>query len=143
MNSEQYIKKLPVLLKELNRQPLINRSELAGVPKSGIYVFYENDKPLYVGRSNRIKERIQEHGRPSSDHYSATFAILLTKEKRNIKGKVARDILSKDPEYLRAKSRVANMKVKIIDIEDQILQALFEIFVHLELNTKYNDFRTH
>jgi len=35
------------------------------------------------------------------------------------------------------------MKVKIIDIEDQILKALFEIFVHLELNTKYNDFRTH
>ncbi len=35
------------------------------------------------------------------------------------------------------------MQTKVIEIEDQITQALFEIYAALILNTKYNDFSTH
>ena len=47
------------------------------IPDKGIYVFYESGKPLYVGRSDRMRGSILEHGRPSSLHNSATFAFLL------------------------------------------------------------------
>ena len=68
----EYVGRMSGLLYELKAKPLLNRDELKNIPKSGIYVFYDEGKSLYVGRSNRLKERIMEHGRPSSDHYSAT-----------------------------------------------------------------------
>ena len=56
------------------------------LPKGkGIYVFYEDCKPLYVGRSDGLNDRVLSHGRPSSDHYSATFAFILAKEGLNIR----------------------------------------------------------
>ncbi len=46
-------------------------------------------------------------------------------------------------EFEAAKDRIARTKIGFIEIEDQIEQAMFEIYVHLALNTRYNDFRTH
>jgi len=146
----EYIQRMPILLNELKGKPLLNRHELEGIPKSGVYVFYREDKPLYVGRSNRLKERIQEHGRLSSDHYSATLAFNIAKEKVNYKSEhrlATRNDLEKAPGFEKAfflaRKQVAEMQVKIIEIKDQIEQALFEIYAHLTLNTKYNDFSTH
>ena len=147
----EYIQRMPILLNELKGKPLLNRHELEGIPKSGVYVFYREGKPLYVGRSNRLKGRIQEHGRPSSDHYSATLAFNMTKEKVNFnrsKRRLAtRNELEKAPGFKKAffltKKQVAEMQVKVVEIEDQIAQALFEIYAALTLNTKYNDFGTH
>jgi hypothetical protein len=142
---------MPILLDELKGKPQLNRNELRGIPKSGIYVFYERNKPLYVGRSNRLKERIQEHGRPSSDHYSATLAFNIAKEAVEHRQKIPKGITRKELEkapgfnrlFFEARIRVAEMKIRVIGIEDQITQALFEIYAHLALNTKYNDFGTH
>ncbi len=147
----EYIQRMPVLLNELKGKPLLNRNELGDVPKSGVYVFYREGKPLYVGRSNRLKERIQEHGRPSSDHYSATLAFNIAKEmvnyKRNEHRVTTRNDLEKAPGFEKAfflaRKQVAEMQVKVIEIKDQITQALFEIYTALTLNTKYNDFGTH
>ncbi len=147
----EYIQRMPILLNELKGKPLLNRNELKDIPKSGVYVLYREGEPLYVGRSNRLKERIQEHGRPSSDHYSATLAFNIAKEivnyKRNEHRLATRDDLEKAPGFEKAfflaRKQVAEMQVKIIEIKDQIEQALFEIYAHLTLNTKYNDFSTH
>ena len=76
----EYIQRMPILLNELKGKPLLNRNELKDIPKSGVYIFYREGEPLYVGRSNRLKERIQEHGRPSSNHSSATLAFNIAKE---------------------------------------------------------------
>ena len=147
----EYIRRMPILLNELKANPLLNRNELEDIPKSGIYVFYREGKPLYVGRSNRLKGRIQEHGRPSSDHYSATLAFNMAKEKvnykRNERRLATRNELEKAPGFEKAfflaRKQVAEMQVKVIEIEDQITQALFEIYAALTLNTEYNDFGTH
>ena len=144
--------RMPILLDKLRRKPLLNRTKLHDIPRSGIYVFYERNKPLYVGRSNRLKERIQEHGRPSSDHYSATLAFRIADAAmgrgKKIPGNVAtRGEKEKAPgfdiAFFKAKKRVAEMKIRVIEIKDQIEQALFEIYAHLDLKTKYNDFGTH
>ncbi len=147
----EYIRRMPILLNEIRTTPLLNRNEIEDIPKSGIYVFYREGKPLYVGRSNRLKERIQEHGRPSSDHYSATLAFNMAKEKVNYKRNehrlTTRNELEKAPGFEKAfflaRKQVAEMQVKVIEIEDQITQALFEIYAALTLNTEYNDFGTH
>ena len=147
----EYIRRMPILLNELKGTPLLNRNELKDIPRSGVYVFYGEGNPLYVGRSNRLKERIQEHGRPSSDHYSATLAFSMAKERvnfnRNKRRLATRNELEKASGFKKAfflaKKQVAEMQVKVIEIEDQITQALFEIYAALTLNTKYNDFGTH
>jgi len=147
----EYIRRMPILLNELRGTPLLNRSELEDIPRYGVYVFYREGNPLYVGRSNRLKKRIQEHGRPSSGHYSATLAFSMAKERvnfnRNKRRLATRNELEKASGFKKAfflaRKQVAEMQVKVIEIEDQITQALFEIYAALTLNTKYNDFGTH
>lgn len=70
---DEMIDKLPDLLKQLENSPSKKRDILGTLPQKGIYVFYENECPIYVGRSNRIKERLQEHSRPSSTHTSVSI----------------------------------------------------------------------
>ena len=143
--------KMPGLLYELKQKPPLTRSELVGIPIMGVYVFYKEENPIYVGRSNRLKERIQEHGRPSAGHNSAPFAFNVALEEiRRIRqipkdltrAELARKSYFKEP-FKKAKARVANMRIRVIKIEDQVEQALFEIYASLALNTKYNDFGTH
>jgi len=142
---------MPGLLQSLQSQPFRTRKNLVGIPKQGVYVFYENDKALYVGRSNRLKKRLQEHGRLSSTHNSAPFAFNLAKEKmqraKEIPPYVRRKELEHAPgfdyAFFEAKNRVAEMKIRVMQIDDQVTQALFEIYAALALNTPYNDFSTH
>ncbi|GAH72024.1 unnamed protein product [marine sediment metagenome] len=48
-----------------------------------------------------------------------------------------------DEAFPEAKNRVAQMKIRVIQIDDQVTQALFEIYAALALNVPYNDFSTH
>jgi len=46
--------------------------------------------------------------------------------------------------YLEAKARVSKMPVRVIEINDPIVQTLFEVYAVMCLNTReYNDFDTH
>ena len=83
---KEIIDQFPELMQQLVDSPLRQRNSLGDIPNKGIYVFYENEEPIYVGRSNRMKDRIQEHGRKSSYHNSATFAFILAKEIANEQG---------------------------------------------------------
>ena len=147
---EEIINQLSDLMQQLVDYPLRQRNSLGDIPKKGIYVFYENNKPIYVGRSNRMKDRIQEHGRKSSYHNSATFAFILAKEIAHEEGidiKKNRDVLESDSTFrnifIKQKERVSRMNVRVIEINDPIIQTIFEVYVSMELNTEYNDFDTH
>ena len=146
---DEIVDKLPNLLEQLKNSPSKNRATLGTPPKKGIYVFYENECPVYVGRSNRIKERLQEHSRLSSTHTSATFAFNLAKKAAIEKGidvNKARVLLEKDSAfsslYTEAKERVSKMSIKVIKIDDPIIQTIFEVYVSVQFNT-FNDFDTH
>ena len=146
----ELVGKMPGLLQSVESQHFRTRENLVGIPERGVYVFYENDKALYVGRSNRLKTRLQEHGRPSSGHNSAPFAFNLAREKMHaeeIPPYVTRKELEQAPgfeeAFFDARNRVAQMKIRIIQIDDQVTQALFEIYAALALNAPYNDFSTH
>jgi len=155
MNSEfeKIIKELPILMESLKKSTLFTKYEVNPALDQGIYVFYEDGQPMYVGRSGRkgrIKKRILEHSRPSSGHNTATFAFLLAKEKAEntkIDLNKSRDDLQEDadfkPLYTKAKERVSKMQVRVMEIPDSITQTLFEVYAALELKTPYNEWGTH
>jgi len=145
------IKRMPILLKQLTSQPLRPWNDRGILPQKGVYVFYEGEKPMYVGRTNSMSRRLQRHGNPSSGHNSATFAFNIAKRqaiKRRMNVRMSRSRLEVAPAftelYLKAKKRVARMPVRVIEINDAIVQTLFEVYAAMSLDTReYNDFDTH
>ena len=154
--------RLPDLMNQLeNCQPFIRDSRDRLPPqirdKPGIYVFYDDDKPLYVGlsRSKQMRERIMQHSRPSSGHMAATFAFLLALEEAENQyidcTDRTRDGLQKAPDfkpiYDATKERVRQMAVKVVAVADAIEQSVFQVYAALHLPTMrpygYNDFETH
>src|SRR5262249_53955756 len=122
------------------------------MPERGIYLFSEGDWHCYVGRTNQIRRRLAAHCRPSSNHFSATFAFRLAREERGLlkaaysprgsRGELERDVVF-GPAFLRAKTRIAAMDLRFVEEEDPIRQALLEIYVAVTLKTPYNDFDNH
>jgi len=125
------VNRLPHLLEQLDSSPALDRSNLRSLPKRGVYVFHEGETPVYVGRSNRMKDRILRHGRPSSGRETATFAFNLAKERAKQKGidvSKPRAQLARDPcfgdLFSDAKQRVSGMSVRAVEIKDPIGQTL-------------------
>jgi len=146
----KFIQRMPELLQSLEESEAFEITNITQIiPKSGVYVFYENNRPMYVGRSNNMRSRLLQHGRESSGHNQATFAFILAKEQMNVdkKGPITRKELESasgfKQSFYEARHRVRGMKIRLIGIDDQITQALFEIYAALALDTPYNDFGTH
>lgn len=139
-----YIESMDILFLELYdyflSQPLLGRSELPSF--AGIYVFYDNKKPIYVGRTNNIKKRISGHSLPSSNHNSANFAFNLAKlefEEKLEESVAGRDALMKDENFIEKfstfKKQLFASKVRCIEIQNDKVQTLFEPYLALKLGT--------
>ena len=124
------------------------------MPSSGVYLFSEGDRHLYVGRSNKLRTRYNDHCSPSADYMLATFAFILARHETNRlepcykkNSPNNRKNLIKDPVFLDAfklaKERIRNMQYRHVEEIDQTRQALLEIYCAIALNTPYNDFGTH
>jgi hypothetical protein len=145
-----FSRQMPDLLTSLELGPALNRNSLKGIPESGIYVFYDGGVPIYVGRSDRMRKRLMNHGMPSSDHNKATFAFILAVEnaqRRGIDTSLPRATLQHVPEfrvlYTLAKERVSKMEIRVIEVHDPIGQTVFEVYAALALATPYNKFENH
>ena len=137
---------------KLNNSKVYSRDDSQHFPEKGIYVFFENGKPLYVGRTDRMKERVKEHGNRSSGHNSATFAFILAKEEAENKSlkinlKQKRELLERNslfkPIYDEMKDRVSKMQIKVVEVEDPVEQTFFEVYAALEWDTPYNVWENH
>jgi len=145
--------KMPLLLQSLLKQPPIRIEDIGitQVPQKGIYVFFEESKPIYVGRSNRLKQRLREHSQSSSDHFNATLAFRIAKNSdistQMKKEKKTNQQMMENSDFTEqfeaAKERISKAIIRFVEIEDQVEQAVFEIYAHLELRTELNDFDTH
>ncbi|MFA5267954.1 MAG: hypothetical protein WC379_08275 [Methanoregula sp.] len=143
---------LPVYMDQLNNSKIYSREDSRLFPDKGIYAFFENGNALYVGCTDRMKERVKEHGRLGSRHNSATFAFILAKEEaekspKKIDLEQDRDVLERDPAfkpiYDEMKERVSKMQIKVVEVEDPVEQTFFEVYAALELGTLYNEWRCH
>ena len=147
------VEALDVKLKQLEAMSPVQRDNLPkGMPQSGIYLFSVGTKHKYVGRSRNLRSRLLEHGRPSSDHYMATFAFRLAREKvgktiATYKKSGSRSDLERSPAFAKAfdeaKERVARMDIRFVEEDDPTQQALLEIYAAIALGTPPNAFDTH
>ncbi len=113
----------------------------------GVYVLYERGEPMYVGRSDKLADRLLSHGRPSSGSESATFAFNLARAECDSFATMSRQDLLRDEEFIQrfdsAKERVRRMEVRVVGLADPIEQTIFEVYVHMELATPFNSFDNH
>jgi hypothetical protein len=141
-------------LELLIRCPPLSYGELPrDMPLSGVYLFSEEGRHLYVGRSNGLRSRYGRHCRPGATHRQAAFAFLLAREstgrtKASYKaGTDSRAGLMLDPGFEQArrdaKKRIREMQYRFVEETDQNRQALLEIYCAIVLATPYNDFGTH
>ena len=124
----------------------------------GIYVFYESEKPLYVGRTDQMADRLLGHGRkPNADAPStATFALILAKDEFKkaysvryglFSKKLARKLNEHRTEKIElwreAVERVKRMSVRVVEVTHPHEQAVFEVYFHEKLATWFNSFVNH
>ena len=122
------------------------------MPEAGIYLLSDGDKHLFVGRSNRLRQRLQEQCRPSANHNIAPFAFRLAREttgyiKASYTSEGSRTDLEKDPVFQKAfanaKQKVSMMDVRVVEEADPLRQALLELYVSISLSTPHNNFDNH
>lgn len=141
--------RLPGLLTQLVESPIYGLSPDRPPPpeKYGVYLFADaEDTPLYVGRVgltdrsrlagkrfSSFRTRIRAHTQPR--HNSGTFAYAKTCERFREEGRAlagARAANCQDPEFM-AEFRhqcdlLRNSGVRIVEINDNKLSAVFEIY---------------
>lgn len=143
----------PLLDRLLQSTPTKSCLPPIDMPEQGIYLFSENGNNLYVGRSNRMRARFQQHTRQSSPHNHASFAFKIARKLTGNEKAVyvrnqgtAADLL-KDMKFGKvfkdAKDRVRDMEYRYVEVNDQKLQTILEIYTAIALKCKYNDFGTH
>jgi predicted GIY-YIG superfamily endonuclease len=128
------------MMEKLLSSKSLNREELPSF--SGIYVFFKDDNPIYVGRANNIKNRIHGHTRKSSGHNSANFAFNLAKLELSGKlqeSKLGREKLMEDSEFLEKfraiKEDLFASKIKCLEVKNDVLQTMFEPYLAVKLKT--------
>lgn len=143
-HAQKHLSKMDVLFKDLyeefEKSSPVKKDNL---PKyRGIYVFYQNGQPIYVGRANNIRNRIQWHTRKSSGSESASFAFNLAKmefEKQDSASKKKRAELMAISEFKdifdNHKLKLSECEIKCVEIENDILQTMFEPYLALKLGT--------
>jgi len=143
----------PKLQRLLTMSPHTSGALPRDMPKSGIYLFTEAGRHLYVGRSNGLRKRYGRHCLPGATYRQAAFAFQLTREVTGHTeatyrvGEGNRAALMLDPDFAAAfkaaKERIRKMEYRFVEETDQNRQALLEIYCAVVLETPYNDFGTH
>lgn len=150
---KSFVDSLDPKFQRLVSMPPVKYSALpSGLPKKGIYLFSEGGDHLYVGRTNRLRERLRGHCIPSATHFTATFAFRIARqvsgfEKATYKTNGSRAELVKHeefgPAFSEAKARIACMDIRYVEENEPVSQALLEIYVATVLGTPFNDFDNH
>lgn len=147
---EHILGQMEALLEKLKSACPEKATTPTDLPDRGVYAFYNEGKPLYVGRSNRLRQRVAEHGQPGAGYNKATFAYRLLAKKRgfsmghdkdNPRRKVAEKYAS---EFREQKKCVRNMCVHAVEICDDRVAYFFEAYAIIALcTTTYNKFEPH
>ncbi len=120
------------------------------IPSAGVYVFSKNDRVLYVGRTNNLRQRLQFHTR--NNHNQATFAFLLARHRTkrteaSYQTTGSRNDLLRQPDFRaafdKARMEILAMDVQFIEEKDSNRQALLEICTAMRARAKYSNFDNH
>jgi predicted GIY-YIG superfamily endonuclease len=111
---------------------------------SGCYVLLEKRKPIYIGISRSIIQRLIQHVKGKT-HYDASLAYRMASIKYS--HNLEREAAMKNPDFRKefelSKEYLKKLDVAFIEITNDVELYLFEVFCAMELNTPWNTFRTH
>lgn len=117
-----------------SKQHLLEESSFR---QSGLYVFSVNKKPIYIGISRNLYDRVKQHFYGKT-HFSASLAYRISKEENGHDG--ARKELDFTEEQLSMQKRI---KINFVPIEDSYEMYWMEVTLAGMFGTKYNEFETH
>lgn len=112
---------------------------------SGCYVLIDDGRPIYVGISRHVFERLAQHvGR--GDHLTATLAYRMAAHDAP-HGKFAAQAMA-DPEFRAVfdsrREYLLGLRVAVVEIPNPLELYVFEAYAAMELDTGYwNTFATH
>jgi len=111
----------------------------------GCYVLIDRGRPIYVGISQAVVQRLQQHVKGKS-HYDASLAYRMALESVPHKG--TRDqAMSSDAfkeAFEESKSYLMKLSVAYIQVGNPVELYLFELYCSMELDTaEWNTFATH
>lgn len=111
----------------------------------GCYVLIEKTKPIYVGISRSVLQRLQQHVKGTT-HFDASLAYRIAY--KNMPHNHTRSMAMKNDVFKdhfdKAKSYIRNLNVAFVEIDNPIELYVFEPFCSMELNTsEWNTFETH
>ena len=153
-------KQLPDLLTRLLDSPIYGLGEDRELPPAayGVYLFSERGKPRYVGRVglterskragkkfSNFRTRLRGHVRPR--HNEGTYAYARTvrsfhRKKKPLAG--TRKENCADPEFMaefsRQCERIARWDFQVVEITDNRLAAVFEIYAATVLGLRHQTF---
>ena len=111
----------------------------------GCYVFLDAGRPVYVGISRGVIKRLIQHLNFES-HYSTSLVYRMASEE--YPHEMRRDQAMKDDQFravfLAAQTRLREMKIAFIEVDNDLELYLFEVYAAMKLDTDtWNTFRTH
>ena len=149
----------PIKMNTTSERRALRKEIKRRVPSGkGIYVLHEENKPLYVERTDQMADRLLGHGRKPGSHKqsSATFALILAKHEFKKVNPTQHDLFSKELArkldnnrsnkmelWQNSVERVKKMGIPVFEVEDPHQQAVFEVYVHENLKIPYNSFANH
>lgn len=113
----------------------------------GLYIFYENSKPIYVGISRAIIRRLKNHFLGRS-HFEASLVYLILRDKHDNTRGLYQGERATLPQFLderasmQAKMR-ADWDIRILPMQDNYMMYFIEFYLACKLKTKWNSFETH
>jgi hypothetical protein len=131
-----------------SQQYLVKKDLRARLDHQGVYVMYENETPVYVGRTRKLGRRIAGHR--SGSRYSSTFTLRtarLSWSCNHPSQRMTTRILMQDVEFVdifkREVRRVSGLRIKFIECEHILTQYLLEAYAIVELGLDQKELATH
>ncbi len=117
--------------------------------QAGVYVLYEGEEAVYVGRTRRIRKRIRDH--LSDNHFSATFVKRLARndwhKAHSPTKRCPTTTLLDDTNYKRfvtiRREYVSRLQIKYLPCPDPLEQYLLEAYAIVALDLGHEELKTH
>jgi predicted GIY-YIG superfamily endonuclease len=133
---------LPRLLSELMSVATTSASlkdhlqnQLLVLPKSrACYVFFEHEKPLYVGISRNLRSRVKQH--LSNNRTQANLCVRFAAKSLDVKVSEAIKMDDFQQHFENARERLLGCSIAWVEVEDAMTLYLLEPFVAMKLDTQ-------
>lgn len=131
---------------ECNAKQNENEDETPNNTIKGLYIFFDDDKPIYIGISRNIIRRLKQHFYGKlHNHCTVAYQIAREEHKSNVSKEILKSFYDKENsprEEIQSRMR-ENWKIAIIPEINDYRLALKEICYAIKYKTKYNSFKTH